>query len=305
MLNGTKTAIASALLVAIAAMTPVSARAADPDPLVTLNKSFRQTYASERTALLNRGGPLIVVAFDDLVLMRGDKTEKAGFTPAIYHEAKSVAHIPLALYVWFQGRTGKPLDAAFVEELGAYRAKVVAAAASLPGRKGWTKAALALHRRIVDASLKLIDEARTKKAISKRRLVAYTRAMRPLVLASADVAARAQLDGLDRLARQWRKRLGKDWARTNVIVLVPRQAKRDNLQYLYFLALMGRGAVDKRLFYGTNIFSAPGGRRLVGTIVLDRGASVAFFANPTRLERDLLGDAAKRHIARIFARRRR
>jgi hypothetical protein len=129
--------------------------------------------------------------------------------------------------------------------------------------------------------------------------------MRPLLLRSADVAARAQLGGLDRLARQWRKKLGKDWRRTRVVVLVPRQAKRDNLQYLYFRALMGRAAQGRRLFYATNVFAASGGRRLLGTILLDRRASVAFFRNPTRLERDLLGDAAKRQIAWLFSRRRR
>lgn len=306
MLHRMKAAVAVATLVvgAGAAMPTRDARAADADPLVALNKSFRQAYASERSALLNRGGPVIVVAFDDLVLMRAGKTEKAGFTPAIYHEAKSIAHVPLTLYVWLQSRTGKTLDDSFLDRLRAYRGQITAAAASLSGRSGWTRPVLAVHQRIIDASLKLIAEAEAKKTVSGRRLAAYARAMRPLVLRSADVAARAQLDGLDRLARQWRKRLGRDWARTKVVVLAPRQARRDNLQYLYFRALMGRAAEGKRLFYGTNIFSASGGQRLIGTIVLDRGASVAFFRNPTRLERDLLGDAAKRHITRLFARRR-
>lgn len=294
----------AALVAGVAMAVPdAGARAADPDPLVTLNMSFREAYSTERAALLARSGPVIVVAFDELVLIRGGKTEKVGFTPAIYHEAKSIAHVPLTLYVRFQARTDKALDAAFLRQLATYRGQVAAAAASLAGRPGWTERILALHRRIVDGSLKLIDEAAAKKKITGRRLIAYTRAMRPLVLGSADVAARAQLDGLDRLARQWRKRLGKGWARTNVVVLGPRQARRDNLQYLYFRALMGGAAAGKRLFYGTNIFSPPGGQRLIGTIVLDRGASIAFFQNPTRLERDLLGDAARRHITRLFARR--
>jgi hypothetical protein len=298
-------AAAVTALAAIGAGLPGNAaRAADPDPLVTLNKSFLQAYTGARAALLARGGPVIVVAFDDLIMWRNGKMQKAHFTPAIYHEAKAIAHVPLALYVWFQARTDKPLDAAFLATLRDYRAKVVAGADSLPNRPNWTNAALKLHRRIIAASLKLIDEALDKKRISARRLRAYTRAMGRPLLASAALAARAQLNGLDALMQRWRKALGKDWRRTNVVVLTSRQARRDNLQYLYFLALMGRAAHGKRLFYGTNIFSAAGGQRLAGTIQLDRGASVAFFRDPKRLERDLLGDAAKRYIARLFARRR-
>lgn len=296
---------AAVLAAAWLSVAPVPVRAAAPDPLVTLNKSFLQAYTSERAALLDRGPPVLVVAFDDLMLWRNGHMRKAHFTPAIYHQAKAIAHVPLALYVWFHARTGKPLDAAFLAKLKAYRALVVAGADSLAGRKGWTKRVLTLHRRIVAASLKLIDEALARKRISAARLRAYTRSMRRPVLASADLAARAQLDGLDARMRRWRKRLGKDWRRTVVVVLTSRQARRDNLQYLYFRALMGDAAVGKRLFWGTNIFSAQGGHRLAGTILLDRGASVAFFRNPRRLERDLLGDAAKRHIVRLIARRHR
>jgi hypothetical protein len=42
---------------------------------------------------------------------------------------------------------------------------------------------------------------------------------------------------------------------------------------------------------------------LLGTILNDRAASLAFFDDPVRLERDLLADAAQRHLNRLFPRR--
>jgi hypothetical protein len=66
---------------------------------------------------------------------------------------------------------------------------------------------------------------------------------------------------------------------------------------------MSRGAVGKRLWYAEGVFDKDGGLNLLGTILVDRGASLAFFNDPARLERDLLADAAQRHLNRLFPRR--
>lgn len=297
------TAIAVSVALAGCASKPAVKAKTAVGPLKHLNAAFRTAYKSERTALLLRRGPVIVVAFDDLVLLRGGKTQKAGFTPAIYHEAKAIAHIPLTLYVWFQSRTDTPLSPAFRTRLADYRSRIVSADASLTGRPGWTPAVMAPHRAITTAALAFIDDATRSGQVSAAALAGFSRRMRPYVLASADVAGRAQLDGLHVLMGKWRSMLGADWSQTRVVVLTPRQPRAGNLQYAYFLRLMGRGAVNKRLFIAENIFAADGARDLLGTIELDRGASVAFFNDPLRLERDLLADVAKRHVRRLFAKR--
>jgi hypothetical protein len=66
---------------------------------------------------------------------------------------------------------------------------------------------------------------------------------------------------------------------------------------------MGPGAEGRRLWYAEGVFDKDGGLNLLGTILVDRGASLAFFANPVRLERDLLADSAARHLDRLFPRR--
>jgi len=296
--------IAGVLAAGCASKPPAkTAKPTAVDPLKHLNAAFRQAYRTEREALLARRGPILVVAFDDLVLLRNGKSVKAGFTPAIYHEAKSIAHIPLTLYVWFQARTGRTLAPAFIGTLNDYRGRIVSAAGSLKGRTGWTPSAMKTHQAVVSASLAFIDKALSDRQVSARALTAYTRKMRPYVMKLADIAGRAQLDGLHALMGKWRQSLGADWARTRVVVLTPRQPRPGNLQYAYFRRLMGKRAVNKRLFLAENIFAPDGAKNLLGTIELDRGASVAFFRDPLRLERDLLADVAKRHVRRLFRRR--
>lgn len=296
--------VATALLAGAATVAPASAQKATPkaaDPLVTLNKLFRSEYAAARKALLAGAEPIIVVQFDELVLYSGGKRKRENFTPAIYHELKAVAHLPLTLYVTLARHADNTLPGATAAILRDLRGRAVAAEKSLAGRPGWTDEMLETNRKIVTASLALIDAALTDGKIAAKDLTDYTRRMRPLVLANADGAARAQLDGLHALVVKWRAELGAEaWRRAYVIVMAPRQARPGSLQYAYFKRAMGWRAEGKRLFYAENVFSATGAARLLGTILLDRGASMAFFDTPLRLERDLLADAAAIHVRRLL-----
>jgi hypothetical protein len=292
-------------LAACASNVPNGASPAPPgkDALTALNDTFRTTYRETRAWRLARRDPIIIVQFDDLHLVRAGQTRTEKFTPAIYHEYKAIAHIPLALYAKLAPLPGRPFDKATLEWLTMYLKQVQAAAKSLDGRPGWSADQLALHRRIAADTEKFIEKIGGAEEVADEELTAYTRAMRPLVLASADAAARAQLDGLHALVNKWRAELGPRWTHVDVVVLGPKQPRVGNLQYAYFQRAMGRGAEGRRLWYAEGVFDKDGGLNLLGTILIDRGASLSFFNDPVRLERDLLADAAARHLDRLFPRR--
>ncbi len=299
---------AAALVLSLAACAATAPNGAAPtapgkDALVALNDQFRAAYRETRAWRLSRLDPVIIVQFDDLHLIRAGQTRTETFTPPIYHQYKAIAHIPLALYVKLAPRVGRPFDKPMLDWLTAYMKHVQAAGASLDGRPGWTAEQLRLHRKIVADSVAFIEKIGGAEQVADEQLTAYTRAMRPLVLASADAAARAQLDGLHALVNKWRAELGPHWGHVNVVVLGPKQPRPGNVQYEYFVRAMGRAAVGKRLWYAEGVFDKDGGANLLGTLLADRGASIAFFGDPVRLERDLLADAAQRHLDRLFPRR--
>ncbi len=287
------------------AVAAASQSAAKPplDPLVHMNRMFRSEYKAARAEVIKKAEPIIVVAFDDLVLYWRGKRIKQSFTPPIYHEVKAVAHLPLTLYVMLHARTGARIGRGLERRLNDLRGRIVKAEKSLAGRAGWTPKILKLNQGILRRSLRLIDGILARARIGKGRLTHYARAIAPAILATADIAARAQLGGLNALLNKWKKMLGPDWKRVKVANLAPRQAEAQNAQGSFVLAYFGRHLLNRRVFMTRNIFSDGGARRLLGTIYLDRGASVAFFGNPARLERDLLADAAKRQIWRILRKR--
>ena len=101
------------------------------DPLVTLNDSFREAYARYRQKLIEGSGPVLLVEGDTLVLIREGKRSEVPYLPPIYDTLKSVAHVPLAVYVLLMPLVGAPLDKESLERLNAYRDRVVLAEAYL------------------------------------------------------------------------------------------------------------------------------------------------------------------------------
>jgi len=280
-----------------------AAQTASKDALGTLNDTFRASYRELHDWRTGSLDPIIIVQFDQLHLIRNGKVTTETFTPPVYHDYKAISHIPLALYMKLARHVGRPFDKAMLEWLTMYLKQIQAAAASLEGRPGWTAENLRLHKQIATASEKFIEKIAGAEEVGDQELTNYTRAMRPLVLASADAAAKAQLEGLHALVTKWRTEIGQRWTHVDVVVLGPKQPRQGNLQYAYFKRAMGPGAEGRRLWYAEGIFDKDGGLNLLGTILIDRGASIAFFADPVRLERDLLADAAQRHINRLFAKR--
>jgi hypothetical protein len=302
MTNRRTTAAAScAMLIALIAGAPPSVAAEKPatDPLVAVNKTFRTIYARRRAEILKRAEPIIIVKFDVAVLRHRGTRREVNFTPRLYHETKSVSHTVLAAVAALAGKTDRPLSPATRTQLSGLRALIPPAEASL-AKRGWPAGVAATHRAMLGATRAFIDKVLAAGRVRGATLTGFARRMQPYVLESGRVAAEAQLNGLHALMTRWRRDLGPAWARIWVVNLAPRQARPGNLQHTYLRRLMGAKADGQRLITGENIFDEKGALRLLGTIILDRAASRAFFGDPARLERDFLSDAAAAHVRTIF-----
>jgi hypothetical protein len=297
----TTTAASCALLIALITGAPPGFAAEKPatDPLVAVNKSFRTIYAKRRAEILKRAEPIIIVKFDAAVLRHRGTRREVNFTPRLYHETKSVSHTVLAAVAALTGKTDRPLSPATRTQLSGLRALIPPAEASLAGR-GWPAGVTATHRAMLGATRAFIDKVLAAGRVRRTTLTGFARRMQPYVLESGRVAAAAQLNGLHALMTRWRRELGPAWAQVWVVNLAPRQARPGNLQHTYLKRMMGAKADGQRLITGENIFDETGALRLLGTIILDRAASRAFFGDPARLERDFLSDAAAAHVGRIF-----
>ena len=285
-----------ALLIGPAAHRPD--QPAPADAFEALDLDFRALYAGGRAATAGRLDPVIVVDRDKLILRHGGRREEATVLPPLYHRLKAVAHVPLALYVALAPRGADPLDDGRLDQLRAFRGRIAAVAGALDGA-GFGPEQVARSRGMLDRCAAFLDDVLASRRYDPAALTALTRAVAPAVLAHAADAARAQVDAYHARVSAWRREVpAAEWARLRVVVMGVQMPRRHNTAVQYFAKLLGLPGESRRLVYAEELPGGgePGAEDLLATHQLDAELSAAFFADPERMEIDLLGNAASAYL---------
>jgi hypothetical protein len=287
----------------VAAPAPQSEVKLPPDPLLALNNASRAAYDRAKQKALARTGPVIFVEGDNLVLEHGDQRTEARFTPDVYHALKAVSHIPLALDVMLTpvldgNRVGDDL----LDDLRRYRGLIVGARERVE-TLGLGPGQAQRQTEIILGSLEFIDSSIKSRTCEPGARIAFTRRMAPLVKANTADAARADLDALHRLVCRWKDQMpAGDWNRLTVIVMGRPLPRKNNLAVQYFSRLLGEPGEGQRVVYAESLFDEPKALDLLATHLVDTQVGLDFFDDPTRLHRDLLGDAAKEYLDHLLGR---
>jgi len=269
------------------------------DALGQLNAVSRAAYSDGRAALIARTSPVIVVSFDELILLKGGKETRDAFTPPLYHQLKSVSHLPLGLVTALLPEAPGAREGAWRARLAELREKAGAADAALDNF-AFDAAQKARQKRLIAESVRFIDGALASGAPSRAAIDGFARATGPALLANATEAARAQIDALHALVQRYKREMpAEEWNRLYVVVLGAKLPREGNLQYEYFAAALGEGC-KRRLIYAESVFDKDRALALLATIVADRLVGEAFFDDDARMERDLLADGAAAHLLRLF-----
>ena len=272
---------------------------AQPAALTALNNAFRAAYADAKTRVLASSGPILIVNGDNFALLRNGRRAEANVQTPVYDPVKTIAHIPLAIYV-----TLTPGDGA----VGADRLKTLAglrelsppAEASLNTLK-LSASTLARQKQIVAASLAFLDDVAGGRKFARSRLLAFTRGMAPLVMQNVTEATRAQLDAIHAQVSAWRRDLSSpEWSRLHVLIIGPHMPRQDLVVMQYFLRLLHEPSEGRRVVYAESLWEEPQALDLLGTHLLDGSVGDAFFGDYMRMPRDLLGDAARQYLPHLL-----
>jgi len=288
-------ATAALILLQKASLSP--AQTADADPLLDVNKVFRAAYAAARKDVLARTGPVIIVSGDELVLLRDGRRAEAKVVPAIYHTLKTVSHIPLAIYAMTAPVAEMPLDSVARAGLHHYREKLTAVEKCL-AECGLSEATLRRQQKLVAEAGAYLGGVLEKGKIGKKdELLAYVRRQTPLILENVKETARAQLDGLNRQVQTWKAGMTPaEWQRLRVVIEGSAMPRKGHLAVQYFSRLLAEPGEGLRIIYAESLFDETRALNLLGTNLLDSEIATAFFADPMRMHRDPLADAAAERL---------
>jgi hypothetical protein len=278
---------------------PAPAGPVQPAALTALNDAFRSAYADAKKRLLAASGPTLIVNGDNFTLLRGARRLEGNAGTPLYNPVKTIAHIPLAIYVTLTPGDG-PIDDDRLKTLRGLHELIPPAATSLDAVK-LSAATLDRQKRIVAASLDFLDGVAASRTFERASLVAFTRRMTPLVMENVTEATRAQLDALHALVSVWRRELtAQEWDRLHVVIIGPHMPRQDLVVMQYFLRLLHEPAEGRRVVYAESLWEEPQALDLLGTHLLDGSVGEAFFGDYMRMHRDLLGDAARLYLPRLL-----
>jgi len=278
---------------------PAPAGPVQPQALTALNNAFRAAYAEAKIRVLAASGPTLIVNGDNFSLLRAGRRLEANVGTPIYDPVKTIAHIPLAVYVILTPGDGA-IDDDRLKTLAGLRKLIPPAEASLDSLK-LSSATLARQKKIVAASLAFLDDVAASRRVARSRLVEFTRGMAPLVMENVSEATRAQLDATHAQVSAWQRDLSpEEWSRLHVLIIGPHMPRQDLVVTQYFLRVLHERAEGSRVVYAESLWEEPKAMDLLGTHLLDGSVGEAFFGDYMRMHRDLLGDAARRYLPRLL-----
>ena len=281
-----------------------------PDPLIALNASFRSAYADLRSQLQATQTPVIIQVGDKIILFnKGMRTESMAISPR-YTELKTIAHLPLALYVMLSNETNKVMTDVQLDKLRDYRTLIGSVSNAL-ATLNFSSEQLDRQGRLIKRSLSLIDTVLSHKIISKDALHQFTLSQRDDCLANMSDAAEEQINTLDHQFKSWVKDMTpEERQHIRVVVGASHMPRIGNLAMQYFSAALAENFEGRyveegsskdnsfRLIYGENVFDEEKALRLLGTHLIDADIGTNFFNDAQRIHRDLLSDAAEKIIGK-------
>ena len=232
-----------------------------------VNDAFHAQYDHTRDDVED---VVFVVLGDDLVICEGKKHTKLAIRPPAFHASKALAHGPLAAFLALRSN-----DEARVR-------KVRDALAN----SGSTDALCTIPLAALEK--KLIGESVDAEAMA--------RATTPHLLRATEEATRLHLETLHAKVEEAVAGLVLEQQQAFVVVVTgDHQARDRSVAMQYFRKRLREPAgEERRVIYAEAVTDVKGALALVDTNRVDRALAKAFFDDEKRLQRDVLGDAAKK-----------
>ncbi|CAN1483784.1 hypothetical protein MCERE10_00389 [Burkholderiaceae bacterium] len=282
-----------------ALILPAFAQNSTPPLFNDLNAAARESYAASRALALKSDQPVFLVT-DTVTLIRGEDLGSQPYTPALYHDLKSVSHLPLGAYSASIGLLENPTDKRWMDRLRMLLNQLNIAQADLP-KASFTDLQRVRQEKILSLSRAYLDDILMRESADIASINLYSRTLAPLLLANAADAANVQIEALDQAVRELSKKLKPgEFEKAMAVITGPKTPREGNLQFQYFVFAFGAGSAGTRVLYMESIFDREAALGVLRTVLNDRVASQAFFGETYRLERDLMADGATVELMRRF-----
>lgn len=263
------------------------------DSLRALNDGMRANYAATLERVSARIDPVLVVQFDGVGgtfhLRDGGRVSRIQPVPVGYDLSKSVAHVPLDLYVIVAPYLAAPASGAWQGALATSGERIRTALDRLDGAD-LSASARADARMVLEASLGFVEEALARGDFSEEDYQSYSRAIFEAVGRLRAYATEIQIEAVVGLLGGWRDEMGAErWRELSAVVIAPFTLSRENAVAQTLRRMMDPERVERRLIviggdHGSDVEVAVS---VLGRLYIDGLAARLVFAQDTALGEEM------------------
>ncbi len=278
------------------------------DIIEGLDASMRAAYD---THIARVGDNIYPIVYVDFTLVGGRYTlvEDAGKqhvrAPDLqgYAQLKSMAHVPLGIFVQIAEYAAYPANAQWIPPILAYRQELQAALDQVDHTAlvGFERAA---GKKILAESMQFIDRIVSRRTFTLEEFRAYTRGLTEAILTCARKAARIQVEAMTAVVLEFKQILGARWSEVYVVISALWTLSQDNVHALIIGKQMTPERRETHLIVSEAVPTLAAAKNLLGRIVGDRVVAQYVFSQEGSLaerediyslstQRDLLSQAAE------------
>ena len=264
-----------------------------PTALGAADEAFHEAYSAARDRA-RFDVPVLIVRATELALhVRAERREYSFAHPGFF-AAKAAAHAAVAAFT-LTHESSAPAGA-MLEALTVLEQRISAAAGT--SRDSIGSAVTRELESVLSSSLTFLRDYLSGER-SAGHIASYAATVGSQILRLTEVTTCEQVAALHQAAEEALASLSDEDRRLlQVVVIGDHQARVRSMGMQYFQRRFGERAeaTDERVTFGENVSTEDEALALVATRRLDEKIAQAFFGDAKRLQRDVLGDAAKRCI---------
>ena len=260
----------------------------ETDALGAGNRVFHEAYSGARDGVRDQV-PILIVSPSELSLHHRNQRHALSYSRPSFASAKSAAHIAVALFALTCAESNAEQARAGIARLLQHSS----AALDMTPRSD-SELSDQIHA-LLQHCLAFARAAHEGTGSEPLR-AEFASDAGPRILRITELATCEQIAGLHEAVEAVLGKLStREQAELQVVVVGDHQARARSLGMQYFKRrFQEEEAMDQRVTYGENIDDEQEAIALVATRRLDQRIASAFFGDEHRLQRDVLGDAAKR-----------
>lgn len=274
-----------------------------------LNNSFHHNYNQLVHKIHNELGqtdsPVIVLENNDVNLLWNGQREEICYIPDLYHKIKAIGHVSFGVYLAIKNNGAGKLKEDIKADLANQKTQIVEAIMILD------KEEMPDHYRevqfnILENARMAIENVISTGRISENFAGSFAQKNGSLYLESTIVCVAIELDVLNDIVLGWKSKMSQQqWDSLFVVICSGHQARYRLTTVQYFDRLLGEeegagASKEDKVVYGENIHGVDSAMDMLSRHIIDQTTSLDLFGNKTKMQEDLMADAAEAYLDKMF-----